>query len=70
MAKDTQSGSMSKISVDVHAFGLGGKCGPSTADGTWDNATGKLEAVNVPIGEDCKIKTVSIKMPANFKVVE
>ncbi|OIN51765.1 protein activator of alkane oxidation PraA [Pseudomonas azotoformans] len=70
IAKDTKSGSMSKISVDVHAFGLGGKCGPSTADGTWDNATGKLEAANVPIGEDCKIKTVSIKMPPNFKVVE
>jgi hypothetical protein len=61
---------MSKISVDVHAFGLGGKCGPSTADGTWDNATGKLEAANVPIGEDCTIKTVSIKMPPTFKVVE
>ncbi len=54
VAKDTKSGSMSKISVDVHAFGLGGKCGPSTAEGTWDNATGKLEASNVPIGEDCE----------------
>ncbi|MBD8097525.1 protein activator of alkane oxidation PraA [Pseudomonas fluorescens] len=70
IAKDTKSGSMSKISVDVHAFGLGGKCGPSTAVGTWDNATGKLEAVNVPIGDDCTIKTVSIKMPPGFKVVE
>lgn len=70
IAKDKNSGSMSKISVDVHAFGLGGKCGPSTVDGTWDNATGKLEAVDVAIGEDCKIKTVSIKMPPNFKVVE
>lgn len=28
VAKDTRSGSMSKIAVDVHAFGLGGKCGP------------------------------------------
>ncbi|AZE94390.1 protein activator of alkane oxidation PraA [Pseudomonas orientalis] len=70
IAKDTKSGSMSKISVDVHAFGLGGKCGPSTALGTWDNATGKLEAANVPIGDDCIIKAVSIKMPPDFKVVE
>ncbi|AZF21311.1 alkane oxidation protein activator PraA [Pseudomonas sp. R3-52-08] len=70
IAKDIKSGSMSKISVDVHAFGLGGKCGPSTAVGTWDNATGKLEAVNVPIGDDCTIKAVSIKMPPDFKVVE
>jgi len=28
VAKDTKSGSMSKISVDVHAFGLGGKTAP------------------------------------------
>ncbi|WP_338480732.1 alkane oxidation protein activator PraA [Pseudomonas trivialis] len=70
IARDTQSGSMSRISVDVHAFGLGGKCGPSTADGTWDNATGKLEARDVPIGEDCRIKSVSIKMPPTFKVVD
>lgn len=35
VAKDTKSGSMSKISVDVHAFGLGGKCGlqPPTVRG-------------------------------------
>ncbi|KTC15764.1 protein activator of alkane oxidation PraA [Pseudomonas marginalis ICMP 9505] len=70
VAKDKHSGAMSNISVEVHAFGLGGQCGPSTAEGTWDNTRATLQATNVPIGKDCMIKSVSIKMPANFKVLD
>lgn len=70
IAKDASSGSMSGISVHVAAPFVGGDCGPSTADGTWNNATGKLQAANVAIDGGCTIKHVSIQMPPTFKVVE
>lgn len=69
IAKDIGSGSMSGISVNVAAPLVGGDCGPSTADGSWDNASGQLKAANVSIDGGCTIKTVSIQMPPSFRVV-
>ncbi|WP_248798609.1 alkane oxidation protein activator PraA [Pseudomonas sp. MWU13-2105] len=69
VAKDDGSGSMSGIQVTVHAPFVGGDCGPSTAHGTWNNSSGKLQAADVALDGGCTIKTVSIQMPANFRVL-
>ena len=69
VAKDEGSGSMSGISVNVGAPLVGGDCGPSTANGTWNNQSGQLKAAGVQIDGGCTIKTVSIQMPPTFRVV-
>ncbi|BBP76917.1 protein activator of alkane oxidation PraA [Pseudomonas gingeri NCPPB 3146 = LMG 5327] len=69
IAKDETSGAMSGIQVTVHAPLVGGDCGPTTAEGTWSNSTGKLQAANVALDGGCTIKTVSIQMPPTFRVV-
>ncbi|MGC5698905.1 protein activator of alkane oxidation PraA [Pseudomonas sp. NFXW11] len=68
IAKDESSGAMSGIRVTVHAPLVGGECGPSTAEGSWNNRTGKLEAAQVALDGGCTIKTVSIQMPPTFRV--
>ena len=68
IAKDETSGAMSGIQVTVHAPLVGGDCGPSTAEGSWNNRTGKLEATQVSLEGGCTIKTVSIQMPPTFRV--
>ncbi|WP_350402715.1 alkane oxidation protein activator PraA [Pseudomonas sp. W17] len=68
IAKDETSGAMSGIQVTVHAPLVGGDCGPSTAEGSWNNSTGKLEAAQVSLDGGCTIKTVSIQMPPTFRV--
>ncbi|KAF0866522.1 alkane oxidation protein activator PraA [Pseudomonas sp. LD120] len=67
-AKDQTSGAMAGIQVTVHAPFVGGDCGPSTAEGRWNNSTGKLEATQVSLDGGCTIKTVSIQMPPTFRV--
>lgn len=69
VANDVGTGSMSGISVTVHAPIWGGDCGPSTANGTWNNQSGQLQANKVAIDGGCVIKTVSIQMPPSFRVV-
>lgn len=69
VAKDETSGAMSGIQVTVHAPLVGGDCGPTTAEGSWNNSTGKLQAANVALDGGCTIKTVSIQMPPTFRVI-
>ena len=69
VAKDETSGAMSGIQVTVNAPLVGGDCGPTTAEGSWSNSSGKLSASQVALDGGCTIKTVSIQMPPTFRVV-
>lgn len=69
VAKDETSGAMSGIQVTVNAPLVGGDCGPTTAEGSWNNSSGKLQASQVALDGGCTIKTVSIQMPPTFRVV-
>jgi hypothetical protein len=69
VATNESSGAMSGIQVTVNAPLVGGDCGPTTAEGSWNNSTGKLQASQVALAGGCTIKTVSIQMPPSFRVV-
>ncbi|MFM0287001.1 alkane oxidation protein activator PraB [Paraburkholderia megapolitana] len=64
VASSTTAGSVANVGFSV----LGTNCGPSTINGSWNNATDTLTATNQPLSGNCTINSLSVKPSPAFTV--
>ncbi|PCE28765.1 protein activator [Paraburkholderia acidicola] len=64
VATSTTAGNVANVGFSV----LGSNCGPSTIQGTWNNATNTLTATNQPLSGNCTINSLSVNPNPAFTV--